>query len=166
MKHMKAITFITNPIVNSYKRLTPGYEAPVYIAWSEKNRTPLIRIPGSRGEYTRVELRSPDPSANPYLALAVCLAAGIDGIRQGIMPPKSVNRNIYEMTEEERKIFGIDKLPRSLNEAAREFEKDAYIQEVLGEDLSRKYIEAKTREYQEYRGQVTEWELSKYLHLL
>ena len=166
MKHMKAITFITNPIVNSYKRLTPGYEAPVYIAWSEKNRTPLIRIPGSRGEYTRVELRSPDPSANPYLALAVCLAAGIDGIRQGIMPPKSVNRNIYDMTEEERKIFGIDKLPRSLNEAAREFEKDAYIQEVLGEDLSRKYIEAKTREYQEYRGQVTEWELSKYLHLL
>ena len=166
MKHMKAITFITNPIVNSYKRLTPGYEAPVYIAWSEKNRTPLIRIPGSRGEYTRVELRSPDPSANPYLALAVCLAAGIDGIRQGIMPPKSVNRNIYEMTEEERKIFGIDKLPRSLNEAAGEFEKDAYIQEVLGEDLSRKYIEAKTREYQEYRGQVTEWELSKYLHLL
>ena len=166
MKHMKAITFITNPIVNSYKRLTPGYEAPVYIAWSEKNRTPLIRIPGSRGEYTRVEPRSPDPSANPYLALAVCLAAGIDGIRQGIMPPKSVNRNIYEMTEEERKIFGIDKLPRSLNEAAREFEKDAYIQEVLGEDLSRKYIEAKTREYQEYRGQVTEWELSKYLHLL
>ena len=166
MKHMKAITFITNPIVNSYKRLTPGYEAPVYIAWSEKNRTPLIRIPGSRGEYTRVELRSPDPSANPYLALAVCLAAGIDGIRQGIMPPKSVNRNIYEMTEEERKIFGIDKLPRSLNEAAREFEKDAYIQEVLGEDLYRKYIEAKTREYQEYRGQVTEWELSKYLHLL
>ena len=166
MKHMKAITFITNPIVNSYKRLTPGYEAPVYIAWSEKNRTPLIRIPGSRGEYTRVELRSPDPSANPYLTLAVCLAAGIDGIRQGIMPPKSVNRNIYEMTEEERKIFGIDKLPRSLNEAAREFEKDAYIQEVLGEDLSRKYIEAKTREYQEYRGQVTEWELSKYLHLL
>ena len=166
MKHMKAITFITNPIVNSYKRLTPGYEAPVYIAWSEKNRTPLIRIPGSRGEYTRVELRSPDPSANPYLELAVCLAAGIDGIRQGIMPPKSVNRNIYEMTEEERKIFGIDKLPRSLNEAAREFEKDAYIQEVLGEDLSRKYIEAKTREYQEYRGQVTEWELSKYLHLL
>lgn len=166
MKHMKAITFITNPIVNSYKRLTPGYEAPVYIAWSEKNRTPLIRIPGSRGEYTRVELRSPDPSANPYLALAVCLAAGIDGIRQGIMPPKSVNRNIYEMTEEERKIFGIDKLPRSLNEAAREFEKDAYIQEVLGEDLSRKYIDAKTKEYQEYRVQVTEWELSKYLHLL
>ena len=98
MKHMKAITFITNPIVNSYKRLTPGYEAPVYIAWSVKNRTPLIRIPGSKGQSTRVELRNPDPSANPYLALAVCLAAGIDGIRQGIMPPKSVNRNIYEMT--------------------------------------------------------------------
>ncbi|MCI5870348.1 MAG: glutamine synthetase family protein [Dorea sp.] len=166
MKHMKAITFITNPIVNSYKRLTPGYEAPVYIAWSVKNRTPLIRIPGSKGQSTRVELRNPDPSANPYLALAVCLAAGIDGIRQGIMPPKSVNRNIYEMTEEERKVFGIEKLPGSLREAAKEFEKDAYIQEILGEDLSRKYIDAKTKEYQEYRIQITDWEIDKYLHLL
>ena len=166
MKHMKAITFITNPIVNSYKRLTPGYEAPVYIAWSVKNRTPLIRIPGSKGQSTRVELRNPDPSANPYLALAVCLAAGIDGIRQGIMPPKSVNRNIYEMTEEERKVFGIEKLPGSLREAAMEFEKDAYIQEILGEDLSRKYIDAKTKEYQEYRIQITDWEIDKYLHLL
>ncbi len=99
MKHMKALTFITNPLVNSYKRLIPGYEAPVYIAWSAKNRTPLIRIPGSRGEYTRVELRNPDPSANPYLALAVCLAAGLDGIKQGLMPPKAVNRNVYEMTD-------------------------------------------------------------------
>ena len=94
MKHMKALTFITNPSINSYKRLIPGYEAPVYIAWSAKNRTPLIRIPGSRGEYTRVELRNPDPSANPYLALAVCLAAGLDGIKQGLMPPKAVNRNV------------------------------------------------------------------------
>ena len=101
MKHMKALTFITNPSINSYKRLIPGYEAPVYIAWSAKNRTPLIRIPGSRGEYTRVELRNPDPSANPYLALAVCLAAGLDGIKQGLMPPKAVNRNVYEMTDEE-----------------------------------------------------------------
>ena len=98
MKHMKAISFITNPIVNSYKRLIPGYEAPVYIAWSAKNRTPLIRIPGSRGEGTRVELRSPDPSANPYLALAVCLAAGLDGIKHEIMPPHSIDCNIYEMT--------------------------------------------------------------------
>ena len=94
MKHMKALTFITNPSINSYTRLIPGYEAPVYIAWSAKNRTPLIRIPGSRGEYTRVELRNPDPSANPYLALAVCLAAGLAGIKQGLMPPNAVNRNV------------------------------------------------------------------------
>ena len=166
MKHMKALTFITNPSINSYKRLIPGYEAPVYIAWSAKNRTPLIRIPGSRGEYTRVELRNPDPSANPYLALAVCLAAGLDGIKQGLMPPKAVNRNVYEMTDEERKIFGIEKLPGSLREAAIEFQKDTFIQEILGEDLSRKYIEAKTREYYEYRIQITDWELEKYLHLL
>lgn len=166
MKHMKAISFITNPIVNSYKRLIPGYEAPVYIAWSAKNRTPLIRIPGSRGEGTRVELRSPDPSANPYLALAVCLAAGLDGIKNEIMPPCSVDCNIYEMTEQERMDAGIENLPGSLLEAAREFEKDAFIQDVLGEDLSKKYIRAKTKEYEDYRAQVTEWELGKYLHRL
>ena len=166
MKHMKALTFITNPSVNSYKRLIPGFEAPVYIAWSAKNRTPLIRIPGTRGEYTRVELRNPDPSANPYLALAVCLAAGLDGIKEGTMPPKAVNRNVYEMTDEERKIFGIEKLPGSLREAAKEFQKDTFIQEILGEDLSRKYIEAKASEYQDYRIQITDWELEKYLHLL
>lgn len=166
MKHMKAISFITNPIVNSYKRLIPGYEAPVYIAWSAKNRTPLIRIPGSRGEGTRVELRSPDPSANPYLALAVCLAAGLDGIKHEIMPPHSIDCNIYEMTEKERMDAGIENLPGSLLEAAREFEKDAFIQDVLGEDLSKKYIKAKTKEYEDYRAQVTEWELGKYLHRL
>ena len=166
MKHMKAICFITNPVVNSYKRLVPGYEAPVYIAWSARNRTPLIRIPDTRGDAVRIELRSPDPSANPYLALAVCLAAGLEGIQNEIMPPKSVDCNIYEMSEEERKASGIEMLPGSLLEAAREFEKDAFIQSVLGEDLSKKYIEAKTREYADYRAQVTAWEISRYLHRL
>ncbi len=166
MKHMKAICFITNPVVNSYKRLVPGYEAPVYIAWSARNRTPLFRIPDTRGDAVRVELRSPDPSANPYLALAVCLAAGLEGIQNEIMPPKSVDCNIYEMSEEERKASGIEMLPGSLLEAAREFEKDAFIQSVLGEDLSKKYIEAKTREYADYRAQVTDWEISRYLHRL
>lgn len=166
MKHMKAICFITNPVVNSYKRLVPGYEAPVYIAWSARNRTPLIRIPDTRGDAVRVELRSPDPSANPYLALAVCLAAGLEGIQNEIMPPKSVDCNIYEMSEEERKASGIEMLPGSLLEAAREFEKDTFIQSVLGEDLSKKYIEAKTREYADYRAQVTDWEISRYLHRL
>ena len=163
MKHMKAISFITNPIVNSYKRLIPGYEAPVYIAWSAENRTPLIRIPSTRGESTRVELRSPDPSANPYLALAVCLAAGIEGIKNEILPPKKMSCNIFEMTEEERKEAGIERLPGSLREAAKEFEKDAFIQNVLGEDLSRKYLNAKKKEYEEYSSQVSDWELAKYL---
>ena len=166
LKYTPDMACFTNPTVNSYKRLIPGYEAPVYIAWSAKNRTPLIRIPGTRGEYTRVELRNPDPSANPYLALAVCLAAGLDGIKEGTKPPKAVNRNVYEMTDEERKIFGIEKLPGSLIEAAKEFQKDTFIQEILGEDLSRKYIEAKASEYQDYRIQITDWEIEKYLHLL
>lgn len=164
MKHMKAISFITNPIVNSYKRLVPGYEAPVYIAWSAKNRTPLLRVPAMKGKSARVELRSPDPSANPYLALAVCLAAGLDGIKNEIMPPGSIDCNIFEMTEEQRLSAGIEALPGSLREAAGEFEKDPCIQAVLGEDLSKKYIRAKEREDAEYRAQVTEWEIGRYLH--
>nr|WP_307998840.1 type I glutamate--ammonia ligase [uncultured Merdimonas sp.] len=166
MKHIKAITFITNPTVNSYKRLVPGYEAPVYIAWSAKNRTPLIRIPAGGPESRRIELRSPDPAANPYLALAVCLAAGLEGIRSQIMPPDSIDCNIFEMGEEGRRKAGIERLPGSLLEAAREFHKDPFIMNVLGEELSRKYIRAKTREYAEYREQVTEWELEKYLHVI
>ena len=166
MKHIKAVSFITNPLVNSYKRLVPGYEAPVYIAWSAKNRTPLIRIPALNGSSARIELRSPDPSANPYLALAVCLAAGLDGIRNEILPPDSVDCNIFEMTEEEREKAGIERLPGSLLEAAREFEKDEYIKQVLGADLAKKYIKAKTKEYAEYRGQVTDWEISRYLHVI
>lgn len=163
MEHMKAVSFITNPIVNSYKRLIPGYEAPVYIAWSAKNRTPLIRIPGTRGASTRVELRSPDPSANPYLALAVCLAAGLDGIKNKIMPPDSIDCNVFDMTEEERKAAEIEELPGSLREAARAFQNDPFIQNVLGDDLSKKYLRAKRKEYTEYSSQVTEWELSRYL---
>jgi len=166
MKHIKAVTFITNPLVNSYKRLVTGYEAPVYIAWSAKNRTPLIRVPSPRGNSARIELRSPDPSANPYLALAVCLAVGLDGIRNQIMPRESIDCNIFEMTKEERERAGIEALPGSLLEAAREFAKDEYIQKVLGEDLAKKYIEAKTREYADYRGQVTDWEIGRYLHVI
>lgn len=165
MKHMKAITFITNPTVNSYKRLIPGYEAPVYIAWSETNRTPLIRIPAA-GEESRIELRSPDPSANPYLALAVCLAAGLDGIRNEIMPPESVDTNIYKLTQKERERMGIDSLPGSLLEAAREFEKDTFIKDVLGKELAEKYIAAKKEEYRQYRAQITEWEIQKYLRVI
>ena len=166
MKHIKAITFITNPLVNSYKRLVPGYEAPVYIAWSAKNRTPLIRIPTIRGNAAKIELRSPDSSANPYLALAVCLAAGLEGIREKIMPPEPIDRNLFEMNDEERAAAGIEALPGSLLEAIRAFEKDDFIKSVLGEDLSEKYVKAKTKEYADYRRQITDWEISRYLHVI
>ncbi len=164
MKHMKGMAAITNPLVNSYKRLVPGYEAPVYIAWSATNRSPLIRIPASRGEGTRIELRCPDPSANPYLALAVCLRAGLDGINNRIMPPKSVDRNIFTMTPDERKEAKIEALPGTLIEAVHELEKDEFIQAVLGKHVSDKYLEAKKAEWAEYSSQVTEWEIGAYLN--
>lgn len=164
MEHVKGMTAITNPLVNSYKRLVPGYEAPIYIAWSATNRSPLIRIPAARGEGTRVELRCPDPSANPYLALAVCLAAGLDGIRKQIMPPAAVVKNVYEMRLDEKKAEGIEALPATLSEAVEELEKDEYILEVLGEHISRNYIAAKRTEWAEYTSQVTDWEIEQYLY--
>lgn len=164
MKHIKGMAAITNPIVNSYKRLVPGFEAPVYIAWSATNRSPLIRIPTPRGEGTRIELRCPDPSANPYLVLAVCLAAGLDGIRNQIMPPASVDHNIFEMTKEQKMEEGIASLPRNLLEAIHELEKDTLIQDVLGEQFAQRYIKAKKSEWSRYCQQVTEWELEEYLY--
>ncbi len=164
MDHIKAITIIANPLINSYKRLVPGYEAPVYIAWSPNNRSPLIRIPASTSEGTRIELRSPDSAANPYLILAACLAAGIDGIKRNAVPPASVDKNIFEMSDEERQERGIDRIPSSLEEAIVEFKKDEFIQNVLGEHITRKIIEAKSEEWEEYRTQVSEWELEQYLH--
>lgn len=164
MKHINAITAIANPLVNSYKRLIPGYEAPVYIAWSAKNRSPLVRIPASRGEGTRVELRSPDPSCNPYLTLALCLAAGIEGIKNKIQPPESVDKNIFDMTEEEKEKEHIKGLPENLIEAVRALEKDEFIQGVLGEHVSKIYIASKKVEWKEYISQVSEWETSTYLY--
>lgn len=164
MEHVKGMTAITNPLVNSYKRLVPGYEAPIYIAWSATNRSPLIRIPAARGEGTRVELRCPDPSANPYLELAVCLAAGLDGIRKQIMPPAAVVKNVYEMRLDEKKAEGIEALPATLSEAVDELEKDEYILEVLGDHISRNYIAAKRTEWAEYTSQVTDWEIEQYLY--
>lgn len=164
LKHIKGMAAITNPLVNSYKRLVPGYEAPVYVAWSAKNRSPLIRVPAVGGEGTRIELRSPDPSANPYLTLAVCLRAGLDGIQNKIEPPAGVDRNIFDMTEEQRREAGIDALPTTLLEAVQELEKDTFIQEVLGGHVSEKYIEAKKKEWDRYRAQVTDWEINEYLY--
>ena len=163
MKHIAAITAIAHPLVNSYKRLVPGYEAPVYIAWSMRNRSPLIRIPAQTGTTQRIELRSPDSATNPYLAIAVCLAAGLDGIRNQIEPPASVEGNIFAMSEEEREKAGIKYLPTSLAEAIDGLEQDALIREVLGEHISRKYIEAKKEEWKEYCAAVSSWEIDRYL---
>jgi glutamine synthetase len=164
MKHIQGMTAITNPLVNSYKRLVPGYEAPVYITWSATNRSPLIRIPATRGEGTRIELRSPDSAANPYLALAVCLRAGLDGIENKITPPHSVDCNIFEMTGQEKKEQGIDELPGTLIEAIHHMEADPLIKETLGEHTYHKYIEAKKEEWYRYRSQVTDWEINEYLN--
>lgn len=164
MKHMKAITAIVNPLINSYKRLVPGYEAPVHIAWSAKNRSPLIRIPAAGGEGTRIELRSPDPAANPYLALAVCLGAGLEGIEQKLMPPASVDCNIFEMSQEEKNARKIEEIPGTLLEAIEALEQDSLMKEILGEHVYHKYMEAKKEEWQSYRSQVTEWEIARYLN--
>ena len=164
MKHMKGMTAITNTLVNSYKRLVPGYEAPVYIAWSATNRSPLIRIPAIRGEGTRIELRCPDPAANPYLALAVCLRAGLDGIAGRMNPPASVDRNIFTMSKEEKKKLGIEAIPGTLIEAVYALEEDEFIQETLGRHVSQKYIEAKKAEWADYRSRVTDWEINQYLN--
>ena len=164
IKHMKGMTAITNPLVNSYKRLVPGYEAPIYIAWSATNRSPLIRIPATRGSGTRVELRCPDPAANPYLTLAVCLEAGLDGIRNHIEPPQAVAENVFEMRLSQKDALGIESLPADLGEAINELEKDEYIREVLGRHITEKYSEAKKAEWAAYRAQVTSWEIDNYLY--
>lgn len=161
--HARGFTAITNPLVNSYKRLVPGYEAPVYIAWSERNRSPLVRVPAQRGTGTRLELRSPDPSCNPYLAMAVMLKAGLDGIKKGIEPPPPVNRNIYEMDEEERKKYGIGSLPGSIEEAIDELLADEVIMSALGEHIVQRFVDAKRIEAEVYRTQVHQWELDQYL---
>ncbi|MDF2631181.1 MAG: glutamine synthetase, type [Symbiobacteriaceae bacterium] len=165
LAHAKAFTAICNPLVNSYKRLVPGYEAPVYLAWSERNRSPLIRIPAKRGNSTRIELRSPDPSCNPYLALAAILASGLDGIKSKLQPPQPVNRNIYTMAPEERVAEGIDLLPTSLREALRELEADDVVRDALGPHIFTNFVEAKLIEWDVYRSQVHQWELEQYLQI-
>ncbi len=163
MKHARALAAVTNPTVNSYKRLVSGFEAPVYIAWSARNRSPLIRIPAKRGASTRIELRSPDPSCNPYMALAACLAAGMDGIKNKIAPPPPCDRNIYEMTPRERAELGIGNLPGSLQEALDELERDEVIKNALGPHTYERFMEAKRIEWDDYRLQVHDWELKQYL---
>ena len=163
MEHIKGMTAITNPLVNSYKRLVPEFEAPVYIAWSAQNRSPLIRVPASRGQGTRVELRSADPSANPYLALAVTIAAGLDGVKKGLVPPPAVDGNIYAMSDAQRKKHKIEMLPTSLECAITELKKDKLICNTLGEHILEKYVEAKELEWQNYKTRISQWEIDEYL---
>ncbi|WP_174589865.1 type I glutamate--ammonia ligase [Methanocella conradii] len=165
LAHARGYAAITNPLVNSYKRLVSGYEAPVYIAWSEKNRSPLVRIPARRGLGTRAELRCPDPACNPYLALAVMLKAGLDGIKKKIDPGEPVNMNIYHLTEKQKKDLNIKSLPSNLNEALDELEADEVIRSALGEHIYENYMKAKRIEYNEYRVQVHRWEIEKYLSI-
>ncbi|TYO96215.1 type I glutamate--ammonia ligase [Desulfallas thermosapovorans] len=165
LKHARAMAAVTNPTVNSYKRLVPGYEAPVYLAWSGRNRSPLIRIPAKRGQSTRVELRNPDPSCNPYLSLAVCLAAGLDGIANQIDPPPACDRNIYKMTKDELDELGIKSLPGSLPEAYDELSRDEVIKGALGEHIYEKLAEAKAKEWESFSLQVHQWEIDRYLAL-
>ena len=163
LKHVKSITAITNPVVNSYKRLVPGYEAPVYLAWSLANRSVLLRVPAKRGISTRVELRSPDPACNPYLAFAAILEACLDGIRNKIDPPAPVESNIYKLTSKERKKQRIDALPGSLSEALECMDKSLVAQAALGEHIFKEFMTSKKKEWDSFRTYVSQWELDKYL---
>jgi glutamine synthetase len=163
LEHGRGFCAITNPLVNSYKRLVPGYEAPTNLAWSMRNRSPLIRIPDKRGPSTRCELRMPDPSANPYLALAVQLASGLDGIKRKLTPPDPVNKNIFAMSHRERRRLRIAELPRDLHEALDCLQKDKVVQEALGNHVFERLLGAKRQEWLEYSGMVSEWEVKRYL---
>ena len=163
LKHIKSITAILNPTVNSYKRLVPGYEAPVYMAWSLANRSALLRVPAKRGSSTRVELRSPDPACNPYLAFAVILEACLDGVRNKIEPPAPVESNIYKLTTKERKKQRIDSLPGSLADAIDLFDKSLVSRAALGDHIFKEFLSAKKKEWDSFRTYVSQWEIDKYL---
>ncbi|HEX9664205.1 MAG TPA: glutamine synthetase family protein [Patescibacteria group bacterium] len=168
LEHIKAMSSIIAPTVNSYKRLVPGYEAPVYILWARMNRSALIRIPRvSEGKYqsTRCELRCPDPSCNLYLAFAVMLKAGLDGVKKNLMPPKPVERDVYHFDQNQLAEHNIKTLPHSLWQALKELKEDEVIQSALGPHLFERYIEAKTKEWDEFRLNVSQWELDRYLEI-
>ncbi|MBF7122989.1 type I glutamate--ammonia ligase [Pediococcus pentosaceus] len=165
LKHARSYTAVCNPIVNSYKRLVPGYEAPVYVAWSGSNRSPLIRVPSSKGLSTRFEVRSVDPAANPYLAIASVLEAGLDGIRNKVEPEDSVDRNIYRMNIQERNEEHITDLPSTLHNALKEFQNDDVMRKALGDHIFQSFLEAKKLEWASYRQEVTQWERDQYLEM-
>lgn len=165
LAHIEGMALLTNPLVNSYKRLIPGYDAPIYTAWTPSaSKSCVMRIPTARGQNTRIELRSPDSAMNPYLALAACLAAGLDGIKKNMTHPRAISRNVMTMTEEELTEQGISQLPETLGEAIEEFAKDGFLKEVLGKHIHSKYLAAKKEEWNEFRSQVTDWEIGQYLY--
>ena len=164
LNHIKGMTAICNPLVNSYKRLAPGFEAPSEITWSSRQRTALIRVPYRKEEGTHLELRSPDASSNPYLVLALCLAAGIDGIEKNMQAPLELKRSIRKLTKQEKEELGIESLPENLSEALKEFKEDSLVQEVLGQNFSKCYLKAKKEEWLNYMEQVSEWEIEQYLY--
>jgi len=169
LKHAPEITAVCNQWVNSYKRLVPGYEAPVYLSWARRNRSDLIRVPEyrpGREKATRIEFRSPDPACNPYLAFSVMLAAGLEGIEKGYEPPAPIEENVYEMHEAELKERGIGTLPASLLEAIQIAENSEVVRKALGDHVFDAFIQNKKIEWNEYRSQVTEYELNKYLAIL
>ena len=166
LKYVKEICAILNPTVNSYKRLVPGYEAPTYISWANRNRSALIRIPSKRGKSTRCELRNPDLSGNPYLQFAVMLAAGWRGVEEKLEPPEPVEKNIYALSEKEREKHGIEQLPDSLGHALSLMAKSEFVREVLGDHIYNNFLHVKHREWDEYRTQVTKWEIDRYLPVL
>jgi len=163
LNHAKAFTAVTNPTVNSYKRLVPGYEAPIYVAWSDTNRSALVRVPDAAGVSARFEVRSPDPSCNPYLGLASMIAAGLHGIETEADPGDPVREDIYEFDDEKRQEYGIETLPPNLGAAVEELETDEVLQDALGPHTSEKFAEAKSQEFSEYLTQVSQWEEDRYL---
>jgi glutamine synthetase len=163
LEHVRGFTAVSNPTVNSYKRLVPGYEAPVYVAWSTANRSALVRVPAKRGAGTRIELRSPDTAANPYLAFAVMLQAGLDGIKNKKSPPSTTQLNIYKLDEAEREAYGIPSLPGSLNEALDLYKNSTIARQALGDHIYDEFLKAKKAEWDSFRTYVSAWEIERYM---
>lgn len=164
MEHIHGLSAFTNPLVNSYKRICPGNEAPAYIAWSGGNRSPLISVPSASAQSTHIELRNPDPSINPYLVLAGVLAAGLDGIKRGLKPQPATEQNLCVLSEDACEALGLKRLPGDLETALSEFCKDELLQKVMGKHISSKYVRSKRREMDQYLAYVTDWEVNQYLH--
>ncbi|MBI0121673.1 MULTISPECIES: type I glutamate--ammonia ligase [Lactobacillus] len=163
LEHARAITAVGNPTVNSYKRLIPGFEAPVYISWASKNRSPMVRVPSAGELNTRLEMRSADPTANPYLLLAACLSAGMAGIKEEKMPMDPVTCNLFDLSEEQLNEMGIKPLPSTLHNALKAFKKDKLIQAALGEHLTQSFIDSKELEWSQYTQTVSDWERNRYM---